>query len=279
MIMGYYRLGRHEDARRSMKKMLDYARRFRMDNPLIDFGNDVYQPGVPINCVYDNWGVPAAMIRGLYEYVYSAEGLKIVPQIPSGITQIEQRFPIRFGPRRIYLRTTGSGPVTAVRVNNKAWELFGADSVFLPDDGRTPKAARVEIARGGALLGGEWQPDLDRERPPASSAQVAPQREPLLERISKMQDRLVAIGAGESYEAQHARLALACAATVIQRERMQAEGRLQPLADAVSQAAADQSYRETVSRLAQGLQEVLDAYERSDTPHQQRVHAIWQDTR
>jgi hypothetical protein len=61
MIMGYYRLGKHEDARRSMKKMLGLARRFRMDNPLVDFGNAPYQPNLPINCVYDNWGVPAAM--------------------------------------------------------------------------------------------------------------------------------------------------------------------------------------------------------------------------
>ena len=55
MIMGYYRLGKYNDARRSMKKILDYARCFRMDNNLVDFGNAVYQPKQPINCVYDCW--------------------------------------------------------------------------------------------------------------------------------------------------------------------------------------------------------------------------------
>ena len=124
MIMAYYRLGKYDDARRSMKKMLDYARRFRMDNPLIDFGNDVYQPNVPINCVYDNWGVPAAMIRGLFEYIYTADGLKIVPHIPPGITELHQKLPIRFGDKRLLLSTHGSGPVTAVRVNGQAWQTL-----------------------------------------------------------------------------------------------------------------------------------------------------------
>ena len=49
MIMAYYRSGRFEDARRAMKQMLTFARAFRMDNPLVDFGAAVYQPKEPIN--------------------------------------------------------------------------------------------------------------------------------------------------------------------------------------------------------------------------------------
>ncbi len=101
MIMAYYRLGKYDDARRSMNKMLDFARRFRMDNPLVDFGNAPYQPGLPINCVYDNWGAPAAMIRGLFEYLYRADSLAIVPHIPTKIVRLEQYFPIRWS-RRVW---------------------------------------------------------------------------------------------------------------------------------------------------------------------------------
>ena len=71
MILAYYRLGKYEDARRSMQKLLTFARRFRMDNPLTDFGNDVYQPKQPINITYDAFGPPAALIRGLFEYLYT----------------------------------------------------------------------------------------------------------------------------------------------------------------------------------------------------------------
>ena len=149
MIMGYYRLGKYEDARRSMKKMLDYARRFRMDNPLVDFGNAPYQPGLPINCVYDNWGVPAAMVRGLFEYLYRADGLTIVPHIPAKITRLEQHFPIRFGTRRIYLATTGQGPITGVIVNGQPWKTFTTQQVLLPYD-QVPGETVVQIVMGDA---------------------------------------------------------------------------------------------------------------------------------
>ena len=152
MIMAYYRLGKYDDARRSMRKMLDYARRFRMDNPLIDFGNDVYQPKVPINCVYDNWGVPAAMIRGLFEYLYTAEGLKIIPHIPPDITRLHQRFPVRFGNKRLYLSTVGSGAISAVRINGKNWTAFNPESVLL-DDKNTPDRADVGLILGSAEPG------------------------------------------------------------------------------------------------------------------------------
>ena len=58
-----------------MKQLLSFARRFRMDNPLVEFGSDVYQPDQPINLCYDTFGPPAAMIRGLFEYLYHADGL------------------------------------------------------------------------------------------------------------------------------------------------------------------------------------------------------------
>ena len=149
MIMAYYRLGKYDDARRSMKKMLDYARRFRMDNPLVDFGNAPYQPGQPINCVYDNWGAPAAMIRGLFEYLYRADSLTIVPHIPAKIMRLEQHFPIRFGVKKLYFATAGQGPITAVTVNGQPWKDFTPREVLLPYD-RTPNEAAVQIVMGEA---------------------------------------------------------------------------------------------------------------------------------
>ena len=149
MIMAYYRLGKYEDARRSMTKMLDYARRFRMDNPLVDFGNAPYQPGLPINCVYDNWGVPAAMVRGLFEYLYRADGLTIIPHIPAKITRLEQHFSIRFGTKRLYLATTGQGPITGVIVNGQPWKNFTPQQVLLPYV-QVPRETVVQIILGNA---------------------------------------------------------------------------------------------------------------------------------
>jgi hypothetical protein len=149
MVLAYYRLGRFDDARRSMRRLLSFAERFRMDNPLVGCGSDVYQPGQPVNLTYDAFGPPAAFVRGLFEYLYRAEGLTILPHLPPGITRLEQRFPVRFGAKRLHLATVGQGPITAVSVNGQPWTLFDGKSVFLPYD-KVPSTAAVEIALGGA---------------------------------------------------------------------------------------------------------------------------------
>ena len=94
MILAYYRLGKFEDARRSMERLLDFARQFRLDNPLTNFGSDVYQPKLPINITYDAFGPPAAFIRGLFEYLYRADSLTLMPHIPEAMDELEQLFPI-----------------------------------------------------------------------------------------------------------------------------------------------------------------------------------------
>ena len=115
----------------------------------MDFGNAVYQPGEPINLTYDAFGAPSGLIRGLFEYLYSADGLRLVPHIPDSITRLEQRFPIRFGTKRLYLAVAGNGPIKSVRVNGKRWKSFQAESVFLPYEA-TPEVAAIQITRGKA---------------------------------------------------------------------------------------------------------------------------------
>ena len=45
-----------------MNQLMKFAKAFRMDNPLTDFGNAVYQPKEPVNLCYDSFGPPAAML-------------------------------------------------------------------------------------------------------------------------------------------------------------------------------------------------------------------------
>lgn len=175
MILGYYRLGQFEDACRSMRQLLTFAERFRMDNPLVKFGSDVYQPGQPINLTYDAFGPPAAMVRGLFEYLYRADGLTLIPHIPPAITRLEQRFPVRFGNKRLYLATTGAGPVTAVRINGTRWRSFDRQSITLPYD-QLPANAAIEIVLGGAKPLGFRAPEAIRSLPPAPPMDAAWQR-------------------------------------------------------------------------------------------------------
>ena len=172
MMMAYYRFGKHDDALRSMERILGFARQFRMDNPLVAFGSAVYQPHEPINLCYDSFGPPAAFIRGLFEYLYTADGLRLVPHIPRGVTRLEQLFPVRLGTKRIYLATAGSGPVTGAALNGKPWSRFDAESVVLPF-GEVPQEAAVEILLGGAAARGLSGPRKERELPPQPSAEDA----------------------------------------------------------------------------------------------------------
>jgi hypothetical protein len=107
----------------------------------------VYQPNQPINLCYDSFGPAAAFMRGLFEYLYRADGLTLVPHVPQSIRELRQLDFVNFGSKRLLLFTYGSGPLTSVRVNGRKWKQFDSTSVFLPFD-RTPMLARVELGFG-----------------------------------------------------------------------------------------------------------------------------------
>jgi hypothetical protein len=306
MILGYYRLGKYEDARRSMHQLMKFARQFRMDNPLTEFGDSVYQPGEPINLCYDTFAPAAAMIRGVFEYLYRADGLTILPHVPPGITELEQRFPIRFGAKRLYLRTVGAGPVAAVYVNGRRWQPFDAASISLPYD-QTPDVAMIEVVLGEAKPRLRGAAPIARTRPipplpPADNevwkggtdiiskndpngkvvATQTPPAVPLLyeiaTRIHRFHERLVEAGLAETYEAAHARLAIEFIAAMGDRQRMLRDGKIRPFPEPRRAAAAEKSYRDTAVKLCEGLQKAVASYEKSDDPHKKRVYDIWRET-
>ncbi|MBN1489302.1 MAG: hypothetical protein JXA69_05235 [Phycisphaerae bacterium] len=279
MILAYYRLGAFEDARRSMRQLMTFAQQFRMDNPLIDFGSKVYQPNEPINLCYDSFGPPAALIRGLFEYLYRADALTLMPHIPPGITRLEQHFPIRFGSKRIYLATRGSGKVTGALVNGEPWKAATADSVVLNYD-KTPEVACVEILLGGAESIAPWSPGgRDTQREPAMAEALSADLTELDARANRMRNfesALCDAGLGQRYEAAHARLAADWMATIHARRWLQAAGKLSPLPEP-SQVAADQAYIDTAVKLLDGLEAELKRYAQSDDPQEQTIHRLWID--
>jgi hypothetical protein len=260
MMLGYYRVGAYDDARKAMLKILDFAKQFRMDNPLVDFGNAVYQPKQPINITVDAFAAPAGLIRGLFEYLYGADSLTLVSHIPSGITRMEQKFPIRFGSKRIYLSTSGSGPIKAVTINGKEWKSFDAATVTLPYS-ELPDAAYVQACLGD---GKPFEPQhiaADQSSAPDAGDKLydltdlasEPTTDPAkLARAGRLYNDTCHNGLQDSYEARHAALALDAMRAAHVRARMKKDGKLAPLPDA-TQAAADKSYVETVIRLTDGL--------------------------
>ena len=275
MMMAYYRLGKYEDARKSMEQLLTFARRFRMDNPLVKFGSDVYQPNEPINLTYDAFGPPAAFVRGLFEYLYDASGLRLVPHMPPTITELEQLDPIRFGEKKLYLSTVGAGPITGVTVNGKPWKSFDPKSVFLAYDAM-PTEARIAIMFGGAKAA--------KPAPAASAAALPPEPgdvpddiaalDARAEHLRKLHERLVAEGLGDGYEMAHVKLALDTIAIVHARRALVA-AKAVPLLPEASQTAADQSYVATAGKLCDGLARAIVGYRGSDDPTRQRIYKLW----
>jgi len=300
MIMAYYRLGKYEDARRSMRQLMTFARRFRMDNPLVQFGSDVYQPNEPINLCYDTFAPAAALVRGLFEYRYRADALTLIPHIPPGITRIEHGSPIRFGTRRLYIAAAGKGPVSAVRLNGEPWTEFDARDIHLPyADLPGVNNIHVAIGFGGAeppaasiperpplrplppTSGPFWRTLAAAGRPPEAVGKPAasqPTPTMLLARqapkVERFHAALVAAGLTESNEAAHARLAIQCVATMRERLRLQQEDKLPKLAE-TSQTAADRSYIDTAAKLCAGLEKMINGYANATDPRKKRVHQIW----
>ncbi|MGC8989455.1 MAG: hypothetical protein ACP5MD_04980, partial [Verrucomicrobiia bacterium] len=199
-----------------------------------------------------------AFVRGLFEYLYRADGLTILPHVPPEIEEVEQRFPIRFGTKRICLATRGRGPVTGARLNGKAWPKHNKHGVFLPYS-ETPDEARVLILMGGASPVPEQKmvqpaPEAERADPAiGDNNDLAVMRRECEQALRTLERE----GRGSSYEAAHARLAIRCVDVAQQRRILAGEGRVTKLTPA-SEDAAQKAYVETARSLWSGLRAVIE---------------------
>jgi hypothetical protein len=256
-----------------MRRLLTFAERFRMDNPLTQCGSDVYQPNEPINLCYDTFGPAAAFMRGLFEYLYRSDGLTLLPHVPASITELEQLDPIRFGGKKLFLATFGRGPITAVRVNGRKWKQFDAASVFLPYD-KTPETAQIQIMLGNATPPARRATKKTTPRPPVALA-----NEPLAQRtehLREFQRRLTAAGLGGTYEAAHTALALDFIETTRLRQSQLQSGKIKSL-PGPAQAAADQLYADTALKLGNGLEALLKSCETAAAPTPREMYRLWRE--
>ena len=283
MMMAYSRLGKYEDMRNSMLKILDYAYKCRMDNNLTDFGNNVYQPNQPINVVYDAYAIPAAFIRGLYEYLYKADGLTIIPHIPTGISELKQLDPIRFGKKKLFISSVGNGDISSVTINGKKWNSFDKTSLSLPYD-KVPDSAAIVIISGNA------KPEITKNNNDKSITITRKFLESIKDTVSyadlkfkaiRMYDfyyNMIEAGFGDTYEAAHAKLCAEAYAAIFERRNLVAEGKITPLPKE-SQIAADQVYYDTADKHIKCLERIIRSYRRSENAKHKKMFEIYNNTR
>lgn len=157
-ILMYYRLGKFEDIRRSATRAMKWAKDYRLDSPWTQRGENTdnwwydegkWLHGNGITVTVDNYAIPAATIRGLFDYEYRHDRLILRPRVPGGITQFTQKEPVRFGGKRIYLSCHNGGPrVESVFVNGCSVTVGSATEVVLAY-ASLPTEARVEIVTTG----------------------------------------------------------------------------------------------------------------------------------
>lgn len=263
MIMGYYRVGAQADALGAFSRIRDLAKAFRADNNLTDRGAKLYQPGQPYNVVYDCWGAPGGMLRGLFEYIYTARGLRLYPHLPAGVTRLAQRFPVMFGRKRLFISAAGAGPIRQVLMDGKPIYSFDGKSAFLTLDGR-PGVVTVQIVLGNAK-------SFAFPSPTYLLPEYLSDSSPELAKIEEFLMKLESADLEGGYAAQHALLILRMAGAARDRHELAegpsltpAKGPLEsppalPGIPPANLAAVDKLYAGVVDKLIGGLSDYLKA--------------------
>jgi hypothetical protein len=174
-VLMYYRLGKFEDVRRSLARVMKWARDFRMDDHFTQRGENTdnlwYDKGPDkwgnVTLAVDNYAIPAAAVRGLFDYEYRADRLILRPRVPGTITQYVQKHPVRFGEKTLYVSCRNGGPrIRSATVSGKAIRVDSPEALALVYD-ELPKEARVEIVtEGGWSAGSPARPAVGSTEPP-----------------------------------------------------------------------------------------------------------------
>jgi hypothetical protein len=138
-------------------RAMKWAKDFRMDAPWSQMGENTSNPwsdtgkfrvgGVAV--MVDNFAIPAATIRGLFDCDYRSDRLILRPRIPGSITHYTQKVPILFGEKKLLLSCSNGGPnVKSVKINGKEIKSKSSDEVILLYND-LPAEAKIEIITEG----------------------------------------------------------------------------------------------------------------------------------
>ncbi len=293
-ILMYYRLGKFEDIRRSATRAMKWSKDYRLDSPWSQRGensdNSWYDEGKwlhgnGIKVTVDNYAIPAATIRGLFDYDYRSDSLILRPRVPGCIARYTQKPPIRFGGKRLYLSCRNGGPhVESVTINGEQVASPSPEAVVLQYD-RLPSEAMVEITTTGG-----WP----NEKPTVAYAAVpalvpvdgaTPPKAELPESLRKPSAVLAALAkllaneAGADYE--RAFVAAAVAAIDDYRVRAAMEpgpGYFRPITPK-RRAALTKFYEDTALGMYDGLVRRMASYAEKGDSREKRIASLFEEAR
>ncbi len=169
-ILMYYRLGKFNDVRRSARRAMKWSKDFRMDAPWSQQGENTHNVWSDsgqhrfggVSVMVDNFAIPAATIRGLFDYEYRSDCIVLRPKIPSTIIHYEQKQAIRFGAKKLFLSCENGGEkISSVKINGKKLNVTSeSELIFFYD--QLPSTANIEIKTTG---GWREEDNIDTDYP------------------------------------------------------------------------------------------------------------------
>lgn len=218
MSMACLRVNEFEHPFKAWEKQLAFMQGFRADAPMKDYGlrpwDDKVQ-GWGSNVVYDCWGVPGGLLRGLFEYTYLPGQLRIRPHLPPDISRYVQKHPVLFGTSKVYITVTGTGKARLAKANGIPCEVNQEGWIML-EKAADEKLICLEIVCGTAAEAGAWKPigkeelllpnDLDFLEVNGFVSSLHPHIQP--QTVHRFYQALKKAGLEESYEGAMSRLVL-----------------------------------------------------------------------
>lgn len=288
-ILMYYRMGKFEDIRRSANRAMKWAKDFRMDAPWSQRGENTSNPwsdkgkfrvgGVAV--MVDNFAIPAATIRGLLDYDYKSDRLIIRPRVPGSITLYQQKEPVRFGEKRIFLTCVNGGPtLKSVKINGKSINFSSAEELELLYE-NLPDKADIEITTTGG-----WP-----EKTATSAYPVKPslqdkirEKSEFPETLKKPYDVLLAmkenIDKESGVEEDSAFLNTAIQTFESCKERLALQpgpGYFRPITPERKEGI-DKFYEQTAISMYEGFSKRMKKYAESDNQQQKRIANLFFET-
>lgn len=289
-VLMYYRLGKFEDVRRSAARVMKWAKDFRMDDHLTQCGentDNLWYDKAPdkresVAITVDNYAIPAATVRGLFDYEYRADRLILRPRVPSSITDYVQKHPVRFGEKRLYLSCRNGGPkVKSVAVSGKAIRVDAPDAVTLVYD-ELPNEARVEIVTEGGWAApastSAARADVPAGRKPDNAAASQAELPKTLKKpyaVLTAMERHLAHGSGSAYERAFVSEALAAIEAWRQRTTVDpGPGYFRPMTPKKRELIL-KFYENAALGMYNGLAKQMAGYEKSQQAEQKRLGELF----
>jgi hypothetical protein len=254
---------------KSWDRMCNLMQNFRADAPMGEFGLSPWggQLGAPYNAVLDCWGVSGGLVRGLFEYDYRADSLRVRPHLPPDITRYVQKKAVVFGKTKVYLTVSGSGKASSVMANGQACRIDSNGWIELKNPNKVPMLA-VEIVCGNAKAQGAWKPG--RKTPLVIPNNTAFWELPdslqndyhvELKTLNVFYQKMVMAGLDETYEGAMAKTSLELMLARYDRQRMRKAGTL-PIPDikpvpTCNQDAVEDLYATNALNIAGGLTDYM----------------------